>query len=42
MGNASSLPKRTLAAQLRKRIHALPGVEERTLHLPHATVPRAY
>ncbi len=43
MGSSSSLPKRrTLAAELRERILALPGVEERPLHLSHATVPRAY
>ncbi len=37
------LPKRkTYAAELRKRILALPGVEQRPLHLTHAVVPRAY
>ncbi len=41
-GTLSQPTRRTLAKGLRQRILALPGVEERSLHLRHAVVPKAY
>lgn len=42
MTPASAPTQRRIAEELRRRIAALAGVEERPLRLAHATVPRAY